>query len=113
MAQGLSVRAPRPYHHAPVLPDGANDFAHPQVLDFAAPGYCAWGCFRSFLFAPWSGPVWQQLTERADDAVGLDDRAFGQAVAMHVDPDRIDAEALRRHDFPFQIVADHPGVFCS
>src|SRR5262245_22265783 len=29
---------------------------------------------------------------------------------MHVHPDRVDAEALRRHDFPFQIVADHPGI---
>ena len=30
---------------------------------------------------------------------------------MDVDPDRVDAEPLRRHDLPFEIVADHPGVF--
>ena len=41
---------------------------------------------------------------------GLIGGARGQAVAMDVDPDRVDAEALRRHDFPFQIVADHPGL---
>src|SRR4051812_41560126 len=29
---------------------------------------------------------------------------------MDVHPDRIDAEALRRLDLPFQIVADHPGI---
>jgi hypothetical protein len=29
-----------------------------------------------------------------------------QAVAMVVHPDRIDAEALRHLDFPFQIIAD-------
>ena len=32
---------------------------------------------------------------------------------MDVDPDRVDAEPLRRHDFPFQIVADHPGLGCG
>src|SRR4249919_2061587 len=54
--------------------------------------------------------VREQLGQRADDAVGPDRGARRQAVAVHVDPDRVDAEPLRCHDFPFQIVADHPGV---
>src|SRR5258708_39804963 len=29
---------------------------------------------------------------------------------MGVHPDRVDAEALRHLDLPFQVVADHPGV---
>src|SRR5207244_2333070 len=82
-----------------------------QAVEIAAAGYCAWGCFRYFVFVPWLWLARHEFGQRADDAVGLDGRAFGQALAMHVDPDRIDAEALRRHDLPFQIVADHPGVF--
>ena len=38
--------------------------------------------------------VGQQFRQRADDAVGLDRGARGQAVAMDVDPDRVDAEPL-------------------
>ena len=41
----------------------------------------------------------QQLGQRADDAVGLGGGVRRQAVAMDVDPDRVDAKALRRHDF--------------
>ena len=41
---------------------------------------------------------------------GLTAEFRGQAIAVRIDPDRIDAEALRHLDFPFQIVADHPGL---
>src|SRR5689334_18836736 len=51
-----------------------------------------------------------QFAQRTNDAIGLHGRPLWQAVAMHVDPDRIDAEPLRHLDFPFQIVTDHPGV---
>src|ERR1700738_5472539 len=54
--------------------------------------------------------VRQQLRQRADDPVRLDGGVGGQAVAMRIHPDRIDAKALRRFDFPFEIVADHPGL---
>src|ERR1700681_240158 len=46
----------------------------------------------------------------------LDDpRRLGRGVRRHasvkgVVPDAAHAEALRRHDFPLVIVADHPGV---
>src|SRR6202030_102158 len=52
----------------------------------------------------------QQLGQRADDAVGPDRRTLGQPEPVAVIPDRIDAEALRRDDLPFEIVADHPGL---
>src|SRR5689334_1479837 len=52
----------------------------------------------------------QKLRERADDAVGFHGRTWRQAVAMDVHPDGIDAEPLRRLDFPFEVVADHPGI---
>ena len=34
----------------------------------------------------------------------------GQANAVAVVPDRVNAEALRADDFPFEVVADHPGL---
>jgi hypothetical protein len=52
----------------------------------------------------------QQLREAADDAVGADRRVGRQADAVAVVPDRIDAEPLRRLDFPFQMVADQSGI---
>src|SRR6185295_7918953 len=55
----------------------------------------------------------EQFRQRADDAVGLHGGVGGQAVAMYVDPDGVDAEPLRRDDFPFQIVTDHPGLGCG
>src|SRR5215470_9797404 len=54
--------------------------------------------------------LWEQFSERADDAVRLHGRARRQAVAMDVHPDGVDAKLLRHLDFPFEIVADHPGV---
>src|SRR4029079_16780489 len=52
----------------------------------------------------------KKFRQRPDDAVGLDGGARRQAIAMHVDPDGVDAETLRGYNFPFQIVADHPGL---
>ncbi len=46
-------------------------------------------------------------------AIGPDGGIRRQAFAVNVDPDGIDAEALRRFDFPFQIVADHPCLRCG
>jgi len=34
----------------------------------------------------------------------------GQANAVAVVPDRVNAEALRADDFPFEVVADHPRL---
>src|ERR1700730_4389510 len=55
----------------------------------------------------------QQLGQRADDAIGLDRGTRGQAYSVSIDPDGIEPKALRRFDFPFQIVTDHPGLGCG
>ena len=55
----------------------------------------------------------QQLRQRADDPIGLDGGFRGQALAVRIHPDRIDTKALRHLDFPFEIVADHPGLGCG
>ena len=52
----------------------------------------------------------QQLGQRPDDAVGPGRRIGWQALPIAVVPDRMDAETLRRRHFPFEIVADHPGL---
>ena len=35
---------------------------------------------------------------------------MGQADAVAIVPDRVDAEPLVCHDLPFKVVADHPGL---
>src|ERR1700719_1688324 len=60
--------------------------------------------------SPGTAGLRQQFRQAADDAVGADRRIRGQPDAIAVVPDRVDPEALRRDDLPFEIVADHPGV---
>ena len=48
--------------------------------------------------------------QAADDAVGADGGIGGQADPVAIVPDCVNAEALRGDDFPFEVVADHPGV---
>src|SRR4029079_2034811 len=52
----------------------------------------------------------KKFRQRPDDAVGRDPGGRRHAVCIAVDPDRVDAETLRGYNFPFQIVADHPGL---
>src|SRR5579872_6520106 len=47
-----------------------------------------------------------------DDALGLLRGVARYAGVVGVVPDAAEPELLRRHDFPFVVVADHPGIGC-
>jgi hypothetical protein len=53
----------------------------------------------------------RQFRQAADDAVGPDRGVPGQPDAVTVVPDRVNAEPLGCHDFPFKAGAGHVSQF--